>query len=94
MPDLIGHPERGSLLKIGESSYENGVKVADMEFKPGVDPDYYDLFCTIENKTTRKYCKPSDKSILFAVTPSAGATGGEVRVTDMFGNIYKQTINF
>ena len=73
---------------------ENGVKVADMEFKPGVDPDYYDLFCTIENKTTRKYCKPSDKSILFAVTPSAGATGGEVRVTDMFGNIYKQTINF
>jgi hypothetical protein len=76
------------------SWYEDGVKIADMEYKPGVDPDYYDLYGTITNKTTRKYCKPSNKAHIFAVTPSAGAKGGEVRVTDMFGNEYKQSIIF
>jgi hypothetical protein len=74
--------------------YENGVKVADMEFKPGVDPDYYDVFEQVENKTTRKYCTPSKKSNIFAVMPSTGTTSGEVRVTDMFGNEYRQAIQW
>lgn len=74
--------------------YENGVKVADMEFKPGVDPDYYDIFAAVENKTTRKYCTPSDKSLIFTAKPSAGVNSGEVRVTDMFGNEYRQPVNW
>jgi len=74
--------------------YENGVKVADMTLTPGVDPDYYDMFMTIENQTTRKYCTPSSEAVLFSVTPSAGATSGEVRVTDMFGNTYTQSISW
>jgi len=74
--------------------WEGGVKVADMELTPGVDPDYYDLYETITDKTTRKYCKPSTEAILFSVTPTAGATGGEVRVKDLFGNTYVQSINW
>lgn len=74
--------------------YENGVKVADMESRPGVDPDYYDLFAGITNKTTRKYCKPSDKSHIFEVHPSEGVRSGEIRVTDLFGNTYSQKIEW
>lgn len=74
--------------------YENGVKVADMEFTPGVDPAYYALFQTYDNAKNRKYCTPSTKAILFSVTPGEGSKGGEVRVTDMFGNTYTQSINW
>ena len=74
--------------------YENGQKVADMAFTPGVDPDYYDIFCTVENQTTRKYCKPATNANLFSVTPTEGAKGGEVRVTDLFGNVYTETISW
>lgn len=72
--------------------YENGVKVADMEFTPGIDPDYYDLFATYDNQTNRKYCQPDKNCIMFSVEPTPGATSGEVRVTDMFGNTYTQTV--
>lgn len=74
--------------------YENGVKVADMEYAPGVDPDYYDMFETITNATTRRYCTPSTACIMFKVTPSPGVTSGEIRVTDLFGNTYSQTLNW
>ncbi|MBO7071243.1 MAG: calcineurin-like phosphoesterase C-terminal domain-containing protein [Bacteroidales bacterium] len=73
--------------------YENGVKVADMELTPGVDPDYYDIFQTVDNQTTRKYCQPSTESMIFSVYPSPGATSGEIRVTDMFGNLYTQKVD-
>lgn len=72
--------------------YENGVKVADMEFTPGIDPDYYDLFATYDNQTNRKYCQPDKNCIMFSVEPTPGATSGEVRVTDMFGNTYTQQV--
>ncbi|MBO4434691.1 MAG: calcineurin-like phosphoesterase C-terminal domain-containing protein [Bacteroidales bacterium] len=72
--------------------YEGGVKIADMEFTPGTDPDYVDLYATFDNQTNRKYCVPSEKSIIFSVHPTPGATSGEIRVTDMFGVTYTQTV--
>jgi len=65
-----------------------------MEFTPGIDPDYYDLFATYDNETNRKYCTPSSASIIFSVTPSSACTGGTVRVTDMFGNLYTEHISW
>ena len=72
--------------------YENGEKVADMVLTPGVDPAYQVLFDKCTNMTTRKYCKPDAKTPLWTVTPSEGASIGEVRVTDMFGNTYSETV--
>ena len=74
--------------------YENGVKVADMDFTPGIDPAYNDLFAKVDNKTTRKYCTPSEEAILFSVTPSAGVNSGEIRVSDMFGNVYSELVSW
>lgn len=74
--------------------YENGEKVADMELVSGVDPDYYDLFETVSNQTTRKYCTPSKESWIFRTMPSPGVTSGEVRVTDLFGKTYTQSISW
>ena len=73
---------------------EDGVSWTPMESTPGVDPDYYDLFATLEDQTTRKYCQPSTQSVLFSVTPSAGCKGGQVRTTDLFGNTYIESINW
>ena len=72
--------------------YENGTLAGEMEYAPGTDPDYVDMFATIENKTTRKYCQPSTEAIMFKIRPTQGVTSGEVRVTDLFGNIYTQSI--
>ena len=74
--------------------YENGVKVSDMDFTPGVDYAYKELYDAYNNKTNRKYCEPSKESRMFSVTPSEGVKGGEIRVTDLFGNTYTQTINW
>lgn len=74
--------------------YENGVKVADMSSTPGIDPDYKALFDAYDNQTNRKYCTPSEECDIFSVTPSEGVTAGEIRVTDLFGNVYTQQINW
>lgn len=74
--------------------YENGVKVADMAFTPGIDPDYKALFDAYDNETNRKFCQPSDKAMMFSITPSPGVTSGEVRVKDLFGNTYSETIQW
>ena len=74
--------------------WENGVKVADMEYAPGIDIDYKAIFDAYDNKTNRKYCTPSTEAILFSVIPSAGVSSGEIRVTDLFGNIYTQSISW
>ena len=74
--------------------YENGVKVADMSSTPGIDPDYKALFDAYDNQTNRKYCTPSEECDIFSVTPSEGVTAGEIRVTDLFGNIYTQSVNW
>ena len=74
--------------------YENGVKVADMEFTSGIDPDYYDVFMKVENMTTRKYCTPSENCVIFSATPSGDCKSGEVRVTDLFGNTYTTAIEW
>ena len=74
--------------------YENGVKVADMESTPGIDIAYKALYDAYDNKTNRKYCTPSEECDIFSVTPSAGVNAGEIRVTDLFGNIYTQSVNW
>ena len=74
--------------------YENGVKVADMASTPGVDPDYKALYDAYDNTTNRKYCQPSEECDIFSVTPSAGVREGEIRVTDLFGNVYTKTIKW
>ena len=74
--------------------YENGVKVSDMTFTPGVDLDYLDLYNTIENKTTKKYCTPLNTALIFSVIPSPGVTKGEIRVTDLFGNVYTEEVSW
>jgi hypothetical protein len=70
------------------------VKVADMSFTPGIDPAYLEIFNTITNNTTKKYCTPSDNAILFSVTPTPGVKSGEIRVTDMFGNVYTEEVSW
>jgi len=74
--------------------YENGVKVADMALTKGFDPAYQEIYNTVTNKTTRKYCKPSEKACIFAVTPTSGVRSGEIRVTDLFGNVYTETVTW
>ena len=74
--------------------YENGVKVADMKFTPGIDPAYLEIFNSIDNKTTRKYCTPADNSNIFTVTPTPGVRSGEVKVTDLFGNVYSARVSW
>ena len=77
-----------------EWSEDGGKSWTPMELTPGVDPDYYDIFQKVDNQTTRKYCTPSTKSILFSVHPSSGCTGGMVRTTDMFGVTYTGEIKW
>ena len=74
--------------------YENGVKVADMKLTPGVDLAYLDIFNSITNKTTRKYCTPADNANIFTVTPTPEVREGEVRVTDLFGNTYVEKVSW
>ena len=73
---------------------EDGKTWTDMTSAPGVDPDYYDLFQTVENKTTRKYCTPATDAYLFAIMPSDECHGGYVRVTDKFGKTYTENISW
>jgi len=74
--------------------YENGVRKGEMEFHPEYDPEYLDIFAGVTNKTTRKYCAPTDKTYMFRITPSAGVTSGEIRVTDLFGNVYSTNVKW
>ena len=59
-----------------------------------LDPDYVDLYATVTNKTTRKYCKPVNSFHMFRIKPSEGIREGEVRVTDRFGNLYTQKVSW
>lgn len=74
--------------------WENGVKVGQMEAHDALDPDYVDLYATVTNKTTRKYCKPVNSFHMFQIKPSEGIREGEVRVTDRFGNLYTQKVSW
>ncbi len=79
--------------------WENGVKVADMEFAKGEhDPAYLQIYAEHQeqklNKYARSYSKPAKSPYLFRVKPSAGVRSGEVRVTDQFGVTYTQTVEW
>ena len=74
--------------------WENGVKVGQMEAHDALDPDYVDLYATVTNKTTRKYCKPVNSFHMFRIKPSEGIREGEVRVTDRFGNLDTQKVSW
>jgi len=74
--------------------YENGKAAGEMEFHPEIDLDYQAVFDQVTNKTTRKYCKPTEDANIFRITPSAGVTSGEVKVKDQFGNEYMTSISW
>ena len=79
--------------------WENGVKVANMEWANGEpDPDYLKIYAEHKQqklgKTERKYSEPAKTPYLFRVKPSVGVRSGEVRVTDQFGVTYKQEISW
>lgn len=72
----------------------DGQKVADMEYHPCADPDYLETYAKVTNKTTRKYCAPSESCDIFRVKPAPGCKGGEVRVKDQFGNEFVSSITW
>jgi len=83
-PDTWGIPEW----------WENGQKVADMQKWDDKDPDYVQLISTITDKYTLELAMPAKSRYLFRVRPTAGASGGEVRVKDKFGNTYTKSITW
>ena len=74
--------------------WENGVKMGEMEPCEEFDPDYVDLYATVTNKTTRKYCQPAKSFHMFCIKPSPGVKAGEVRVTDRFGTTYTEHVSW
>ena len=76
--------------------WENGVKVADLEFAPDFDPDYLEIYKTLQNLKglAADYAKPAQSRFMFRVKPSEGIRSGEVRVTDNFGVTYTQKIEW
>lgn len=72
----------------------DGAKVGVLEPCEELDPDYVDLYATVTNKTTRKFCQPSKSFHMFRIKPAAGVTSGEVRVTDRFGKTYTERISW
>ena len=76
--------------------WENGVKVADLEFAPDFDPDYLEIYKTLQNLKglAADYAKPAKSRFMFRVKPSEGIRSGEVRVTDNFGVTYTQKIEW
>ena len=74
--------------------WENGVKMGEMEPCEEFDPDYVDLYATVTNKTTRKYCQPAKSFHMFRIKPSPGVKAGEVRVTDRFGTTYTEHVSW
>ena len=73
---------------------EDGKTWTAMTPAPGTDPDYYELFLTLDNATTRKYCTPSTEAVLFSADISDSCRSGYVRVTDMFGNNFSESISW
>ena len=53
-----------------------------------------DLYATVTNKTTRKYCQPAKSFHMFRIKPSPGVKAGEVRVTDRFGTTYTEHVSW
>ena len=74
--------------------WENGVKKGELEPCEELDPDYVDLYATVTDKTTRKYCQPAKSFHMFRIKPGAGVTAGEVRVTDRFGTTYTERVSW
>lgn len=72
----------------------DGVKVGEMEPCEEFDPDYVDLYATVTNKTTRKYCQPAKSFHMFRIRPEPGVKAGEVRVTDRFGTTYVERVSW
>ena len=77
--------------------WENGQKVADMEWANGeADPDYLKIYAQHQQqklgKTERNYSKPAKTPYLFRVKPSEGVREGEIRVTDGFGKTYTEKV--
>ena len=67
-----------------------------MEHAPDFDPDYLEIYKTLEHLKGRagNYAKPTKSRFMFRVKPSEGVRSGEVRVTDNFGVTYTQKVEW
>ena len=79
--------------------WENGVKVSDMTLtKNEYDLGYLDIYAQHKSeklgKTERNLSKPAKVPFMFKVEPTAEARSGEVRVTDNFGNVHIQEVQW
>ena len=74
-----------------------GEDAGEMEEIKAKDPGYLDLYNefipTIKDKRAREWAAPVEDRI-FAVTPAPGVREGEIRVTDMFGHEYVQSVSW
>ena len=77
--------------------WENGQKVGVFEKSKEEDPDYVKLYTErlshLKGRAA-KYAKPGKSDYLYRVKPSAGATSGEIRVTDNFGVTYTEKVEW
>ena len=75
--------------------YVNGEKAGTFEEIKEKDPAYLDLYngfiSSITSKRARSYAEPKETR-MWRVTPPTGTSVAEVRVTDMFGHVYTETI--
>lgn len=71
---------------------EDGVEKGLMEQRVAFDPLAVELYAGPELPKKHKFVEPTLADHLFFAKPSPGAKKIEVRVTDRFGNIYKESI--
>ncbi len=77
--------------------WENGHKVGEFEKFAEPDLDYLQIHATRLTHlkgTAAKYAVPNNSDYMFRIKPSEGVRSGEIRVTDNFGNVYTQQVEW
>ena len=79
--------------------WENGVKVANMIYKPGKDIAFLEDHAKqgphiLGGRDKSDKARPYNAHGLFHIKPSEGVRSGEVRVTDNFGKTYIQKVEW
>lgn len=73
---------------------EDGVHKGSMEQRVALDPLAVELYAGPELPKKHKFVDPTLADHIFFAKPSANAKQVEVKVTDRFGNIYREKISF
>ena len=75
--------------------WENGVKVAELEPVKDYDIDYQESYAAWkQQENSNQKWGEQKQTLMFRIRPSEGVRNGEVRVTDYFGNIYTQPVEW